>query len=354
MKPGWREFLKDAGAEFDDCDTVTHFGNPERELRVVTTGMTLCDLSHQGLISAYGDDTETFLQGQLSNDVREVSETHSQLSSYCTPKGRMLAILRLFKREETYYLRLPEALVEPVLKRMRMFVLRSQVTLEDATDALVRIGLSGPESDSELRTILGAIPEQPDDVLQHDDLTVLRVPGPHPRFEIAGELDAVENMWDRLNVRAAPVGASGWALLDILAGVPSVHAQTVEAFVPQMANMELVGGLSFKKGCYPGQEVVARSQYLGKLKRRMYLGRLETDTPPNPGDDVYDAHDESGQSAGKIVDAQPHPDGGYAALAVLQIASAETGDLRLGQGDGPVCTLETMPYPVPEKNERQA
>ncbi len=348
MKPEWKEFLINAGAEFDDGRVVT-FGNPEREKRMSTTGSILCDLSHMGLISAYGDDAETFLQGQSSNDVSQVSGSRSQLSSYCSPKGRMLANFRLFKRGETYYLRMPRELIEPVLQRLRMFVLMSKVTLEDADDALVRFGFSGPEAEAELSQALGTPPADDDAVVQIGEVTVIRIPGPHPRFELYGELEPMKKLWDKLNVHAAPVGASPWALLDILAGIPTVYSQTSEAFVPQMANMELVNGVSFKKGCYPGQEVVARMQYLGKLKRRMYRLHMDSNEAPKPGDDLFDANDESEQSAGKIVDAQPHPDGGIAALAVVQIASAEAGRLHLGSRQGLALAIEALPYPLEVK-----
>ena len=347
MKPEWKAFLTDAGAEFDD-GLVAHYGNAERERRVVTSGDVICDLSHTGLIAAHGDEAAAFLQGQFSNDVLHVDSGTSQMNSYCTPKGRMLANFRLFMRGESYYLRLHRALVEPVLKRLHMFVLRSRATLEDADDALVRLGLSGPRAVEELMEALGTPPETDNTVVHQGDITVIRVPGPHPRFECYGELEPMMRLYEKLNVRCAPVGAGPWALLDILAGIPTITPATSEAFVPQMANMQLIGGVSFKKGCYPGQEVVARMHYLGKLKRRMYRVSIDTDDPPPPGTEVLGAATGSGeapQAAGQIVDAQLHPDGNVAALAVLQIAAAEAGGLRLAGDAGPDVTLETLPYP---------
>ncbi|ACL72548.1 YgfZ/GcvT domain-containing protein [Thioalkalivibrio sulfidiphilus] len=346
MKPEWKDFLVDAGAEFDN-GSVADFGNAERERRVVVSGDVICDLSHQGLIVAYGEEAGSFLQGQFSNDVLGLASAHSHLNSYCTPKGRMLANFRVFRRGESYYLRMPRAMVESVLKRLRMFVLRSKVTLEDADDALVRIGLSGPRAVEELQTALGDVPSAVNDVLHHNDITAIRVPGPHPRFELYGELEAMKQLWNKLNVRCAPVGAGPWALLDILAGIPNVTPATSEAFVPQMANMQLIGGVSFKKGCYPGQEVVARMHYLGKLKRRMYRVTIDTDQPPAPGTEILGAgggETEEDQAAGRIVDAQLHPDGKVMALAVLQIAAAEAGGLHLAGEKHPAVSLETLPY----------
>lgn len=347
MKPEWREFLTNNGAELANGRVVT-FGNPEREKRVTTTGNVLCDLSHLGLVSAHGEDAAAFLQGQFSNDVMQVSPVRSQLNSYCSPKGRMLANFRVFLRGDTYFMCMPREMVEPLLQRLGMFVLRSKVTLEDADDALVRVGYSGPEAAAELGEAAGKVPAEVDEVVESKGLTILRLRGPHPRFEIYGELEPMMRLWERLNVRSAPVGAANWALLDILAGVPTVYAPNADAFVPQMTNMQLIGGVSFKKGCYPGQEVVARMQYLGKLKRRMYRLHLDDDMPPPPGTEIFDAAGTSGESVGRIVDAQPHPDGGVEALAVIQVDSAATGDLHLGTLAGPRAQLRELPYPLAE------
>jgi tRNA-modifying protein YgfZ len=345
MKNLWKDFLgDDAGAEFAD-DIAVHYGNPERELEIAVTGLVFADLGHLGVISVHGRDTAEYLQGQFSNDVREVDEDHSQLSAYCTPKGRILGLFRLFRRGDTYYLRLPLDTLDAVLERLRRYVLRAEVTLEDATDNFIRIGVTGKEAAVELSTVIANLPEQAGAAVTTRDLSVLRVPGVHPRFEVyALSYDAARSVWDTLNVRGAPVGLAAWQLTEIQAGLPNVFASTAELFLPQMLNLQLIDGVNFRKGCYPGQEIVARTQYLGALKRRMYTGRIAADTPPLPADALYTPED-SVQAAGQLVDARPHPDGGYAALAVLQISAAETGNLHLGSSDGPAFTLEALPYP---------
>jgi tRNA-modifying protein YgfZ len=343
MIPAWKEFLVNAGAELSD-EQVASFGNPDLELRVVTTGNVICDLSHFGLLAIRGEDAPAFLQGQLTSDVRQISATQSQLTAMCSPKGRMLMSGRLFRRGDDFYLRLPDTMLAPVLNRLRMFVLRAKVVLEDAGGELVRMGLSGPGAEAELRDALGAVPLALDEGLQTGAITALRIPGPHPRFELYGPVEPMRKLWSVLDVRTAPVGMTPWRLLDVLAGVPNVYPQTADAFVPQMANYELIGGVSFSKGCYTGQEVVARSHYLGKVKRRMYRARVDTDTSPLPGDELHAPATESGQSAGKIVDASPHPDGGYEVLAVVQCLSAEGQQVRLGGPDGPVLHFAALPY----------
>lgn len=350
MKAEWKRFLLDRGAELDADERVLHYGNPDLELRVVSSGDVICDLSHFGLLAAHGEDARDFLQAQLTNDLRRVDEGRSQLSAYCNAKGRMLAVLRLFLRDRHFYLEMPRELVEPTLARLRMYVLRAKVSLEEASDGLVRMGLSGPKAEPELAEVLGTPPPaEVDGVVHAAGITAIRIPGPHPRFELHGDLESIRRAWTRLDVRAAPVGAAPWALLDILAGIPTVLPETVEAFVPQMANLHAVGGLSFEKGCYPGQEVVARMQYLGKLKRRMYRFHVETEDAPVPGQDLYDpASSTPDQSVGKVAAAAPWPDGGWEVLAVVQIASAEgRGGLRLGAPDGPELALRELPYAFP-------
>ena len=342
MKPEWKEFLNDAGAELDDGCVVT-FGNPERERRMTTAGNVFCDLSHLGMLAAYGADAQGFLQNQLTNDVTRVDATHSQLNAYCTPKGRMLALFRMFQRGDTYYMRMPRGVLEPTLERLQKFVLMSKVTLEDGSGSLVRIGLSGPDAVEELEKATGGTaPSEVEDVVSTGEYTIIRIAGPQPRFEVYGELEPMKTLWNRLNVHCAPIGAGDWALLDILAGLPNVYPETVEAFVPQMANLEILDGVSFKKGCYPGQEIVARMQYLGKVKRRMYRLHGESGDAPAPGTEIYtEGKDES---VGKVVDAQSHPDGGVALLAVLQIDAAEKGALRLDAADGVAVEVQPLPY----------
>jgi folate-binding protein YgfZ len=348
MNSQWKNFLADdAGAEFAG-DIAQHYGNPQRELEIAVTGLVFADLGHLGVISAQGQDAAGFLQSQFCNDVRQIDEGHSQLSAYCTPKGRVLGLFRLFWREDAFYLRLPRDTLDAVLERLRLYVLRSEVNLKDATNMFIRIGVTGKSAEQELSSIVGTLPDETGGVVHTQEFTLLRVPGVHPRFEVyALSFDAARNLWDSLNVRGAPIGHAAWQLTEIQAGLPNVYKETAEQFIPQMLNLQLIDAVSFRKGCYPGQEIVARTQYLGALKRRMYAGRIAAETLPSPGDELFST-DDNAQAVGQLVDAQPHPDGGYAVLAVLQISAAEAGTLHLGSSDGPVFTLEALPYPFTE------
>jgi len=300
----------------------------------------ITDLSHFGLIRINGADTRTFLQGQLTNDIDAVTPELAQLSSYCSPKGRMLGSFWIFQRGEDLYLQLPRDRLQAILKRLQMFVMRSQVTLSDASGELARFGLAGDCAE----TLLPFAPAAEKASQTREELTVIRLPGDRPRFEVVGPPGLLMDVWSRMLTRAEQTGAGFWSLMDIRAGIPNVFEDTVEAFVPQMANLQLVGGVSFTKGCYTGQEIVARMQYLGKLKRRMYRAHLDKGQPPARGAEVFSPSCESGQGAGRIVDAAASPDGGYEVLAVLQISSADADDLHLGDIDGPALRLMELPY----------
>ena len=342
IHPEWRTFLEKAGAMIVD-DQVAHFGNPAVETQIAVSGEVITDLSQRALIAVRGADAEKYLQGQLTNDIHAVTQERSQLSAQCSPKGRALACFRVFRRGDTLYLALPQALLESGLGGLRKYVLMSKVTLEVETN-LVQIGYANAKGDQHLRDSIQPIPEEVEAVTHSDGVTVIRVPGPHPRFELIGEVSAVKALWTKLDVHAAPVGAAPWALLDILGGVPELRPETVDAFVPQMINLDLLGGISFNKGCYTGQEIVARTHYLGKLKRRMYRLHCPIAEPPPPATPIYNRAKRSDESVGSVVAAQAAPEGGIALLAVLQTEATAQGELQLGGTDGPLCKLQTLPY----------
>ena len=345
MNDNWKSFLLSQGAELLP-GRCPHFGKPDEEKTAALQGHALFDLSHYGLIRVSGEDAESFLQNQFCNDLRKVTRTHSQLNGYCSPKGRLLALFRLFRAGDDYLMRLPREILEPTLKRLRMFVLMSKVVLEDASDQLVTIGYAGADAERHLGDILGAAPTAVDNCLQADGLTLIRVRGAQPRFEIHGKPAAAQALWEKLAERARPAGCDAWTLLEIRAGLPEVVTATQEAFVPQMLNLQALDALSFTKGCYPGQEIVARMRYLGKLKRRLYLAHADTETCPQPGDSLFAAGSESGQGVGKVVQAQSLPGGGVELLAVIEIASAEQRPLHLFDAEGPELTLRDLPYAI--------
>jgi folate-binding protein YgfZ len=350
MQADWRSFLVDRGAEFED-GCVCHYGNPAQEHSVVLTGNILTDLSHYGLIAVRGEDATAFLHSQLINDINSLQASHSQLNGYCNPKGRLIANFRVFNVNNTWYLRLSSDVLDTLMQRLSMFILRSKVELTDASEHFVRIGYSGASADKELAEILDEIPQEIDQVVQLDNLTVIRIPGISPSYELYSDKDTIQGIWTRLDVRAAPVGTDAWKLIEVMAGIPHVTMPTSEQFVPQMLNYQAINGLSFSKGCYPGQEIVARMHYLGKLKKRMYLAFVKTDIAPAVGQELASAKQQSGTNTGQVVNVAKHPDGHYAVLAVIQIKDAETDTIHLGDANGPVLEIQELPYTVELKSQ---
>ncbi|HHO81915.1 MAG TPA: folate-binding protein [Halothiobacillus sp.] len=283
------------------------------------TQRLLCRLDQLGLIEVTGDDSRSFLQNMLSNDVRQVSMDSAQLTSLCTPKGRMLAILVALQRYDKLLLQLPKDNLLPTIKRLQLFVLRSKVTLSDVSDQLHCLGLIGPSSDELLDHILGNAPRNRFGSLTRDGITVIRHPGDTPRYQLICDDASLEMLWPKLQSQVIPARGTAWELTEIQAGIPSVYESSREHFVPQWANLDLLDGVSFKKGCYPGQEVVARLHYLGKPNRRMLAGRVALETPPPPGMTLH-VNDEGQQEAGEIVRASHHPDGDIAFLAVMRLS----------------------------------
>jgi hypothetical protein len=344
MQQDWRALLSAEGARFDG-ERVTDFGDPSGELRAALHGDVRCDLSHYGLIRVCGDDAETFLQGQLTADLREIAAGGSRLAAWCNPKGRMLASMRLLRWADGFLLRLPRERLDAVLSRLRLYLLRARVTLADVSDELPRIGLSVPAAAALLQQLGMRLPEAVGQVLGTGPLAVVRVPGLHPRCEILGPGAAMADTWRGL-AAARAVGADGWGLLETLSGVPEIHRETVEAFVPQMTNLELLGGVSFTKGCYTGQEVVARTQHLGKLKRRMYLARLSEGPRPAPNAALLAGGEAGAAEVGRVVTAYPDGSGGWQLLAVVQIAAVGGAITVEGAGNSSL-RFEALPYPVP-------
>lgn len=342
MNPQWQAFLAEQGAEVAANGSL-RFPNATEVPLDEPTECTLFDLSHLGLIAVEGEDAEPFLQGQLTNDIRELSPTHTQLSSHCSPKGRILASFRVLRMGDTIYLQLPRDRLPEALKRLRLYVLRAKVTLDDASDGLVRMGIAGGCATDRLSAQGLAVPEGGEDMVMTGGVGMLRMPSPSPRFELVGPADTLVALWKALAPGAALGAADLWALHDIRGGIPTVYQETVDAFVPQMVNLQLIDGVSFTKGCYTGQEVVARMQYLGKLKRRMYWADVETDTPPRPGDELHAPTSTSEQASGRVVDARPTGAGRYELLVVVEIGAAEGGEVRLGE-HGPVLRLRPPPY----------
>lgn len=301
------------------------------------------DLSRLGIIRFQGEDTQTFLQGQLTNDIRQLKNDTAQLSAYCTPKGRMLANFLLWQTDDGVHALLPTELAEPIRKRLSMFIMRSKVKAEDMSTSLTPFAIYGPQAADSIQSILGACPAQEYQSVHAEQASVIRLP--QDFFLIVCASAAAEALRSQFTARHPAVGghALDWWLIQ--SGVPLITPSTQEQFVPQMANYEVLGGVNFKKGCYPGQEIVARTQYLGKLKRRMYRISLPAESQATIGDELYGV-DMGDQAIGMLVNLHPSLNGKTEALAVLQISSVEAGPIHHKATDGAVADILPLPYNV--------
>ena len=345
MSDQWITHLQAQGASFAD-GRVACFGAPVPTPAAGDGPGILCDLSHEGLIRVAGPDAGAFLQAQLTNDVLALPVGAAQWNGWCSPKGRLLATFLLWRDEAGYVLQLPRALQAGIQKRLQMFVLRSKVTLSDEGAQGERFGIAGKTSAGTVTLAVAGKAELPSadmTVTTHGDLQIVRLS--EHRFEIIAPAGTAIGLWNAMSSALQPSGAPAWDGLNIRAGVLQVLPATQDAFVPQMANFELAGGVSFRKGCYPGQEIVARTQYRGILKRRMVLVRSSVEV--KPGDAVYGT-EFGDQAAGTVANAAPASDGGFEALVVAQIESIKSGSLRAGQLGGAALVRLPLPYPVPE------
>jgi tRNA-modifying protein YgfZ len=338
----WKNFLQSQGAVIEGS-SVLHYGDPASERAASADGTIVADLSQLGVIALRGEDTATFLQGQLTNDVRTLDADAAQWSGYCSPKGRLLGNFLMWRQVEDYCLQLSGDILPGVLKRLSMFILRAKVRARDASDESVRLVVAGKQALAAVTAALGAVPDAPMRSVAGEAGQVIRVG--NDKFVLSIPPERAAAVWQVLRQSATPVGAPVWDWLRLNAGIPMIVAATQEQFVPQMVNLEAIGGVSFQKGCYPGQEIVARSQYLGKLKRRMYLAHVEAEAAP--GDPLFSA-DIEGQATGTVVNAAPAPGGGFDVLAVAQVASANTQTLHLKAADGAPLSLKPLPYALPE------
>lgn len=302
-------------------------------------------LSDPGVIRAAGEDARHFLHNQLTNDIENLDASDARLAGYCSPKGRLLATLLTWAADDAILMLLPKSLLPSCQKRLQMFVLRSKMTLEDVSDSLAVVGV-GMVNRVSAPPVAGLLPEAPYRSKRLSGGHLIRVADAEglQRALWIGPADQRDALLAALPADLSQQPESYWRWLDIRAGVPQILDATREQFVPQMVNFELVGGVNFRKGCYPGQEIVARSQYLGKLKRRMLLASVDIDeiAVVAPGTEVF-SDDDPGQPGGMIVNAERGPDGRIDCLVEIKI-DAVSSPVHLGSATGPLLQFGELPY----------
>ena len=331
-------------------------GALQSELIEARDGAIICDLSDAyGLLQIDGEDAETFLHAQLSSDVSALRPDQAQLSTYNSPKGRVLATLLLWRAEQGFLVQLPAAVEEPVRRRLSMYILRSKVRIRSAKDRLIAIGVGGPHAAHLLNAANIGAPREPRGVLREERVHLANQPltidyivrHADDRYQllISDEEKAIA-VWHALHGHGAQTArAAAWRWLTLSAGVAEIGADTQDQFVAQMLNYELIGGISFSKGCYPGQEIIARTQYRGSIKRRTLLAHVDDATEPAPGDSIFGEAGDA-QAIGTVVNCAPSPQGGFDMLVSVHMELAG-GRLHLGKSDGPLVAPLRMPYSIP-------
>jgi folate-binding protein YgfZ len=294
------------------------------------------ELEQYGVLSCTGDEARAFLHAQLTNDVSQLGADRARRSGWCSAKGRLMATFLVIPHEAGFLLQLSRDLAAPVAKRLAMFILRARVKLADASTQWTQIGFWGEPAAQGLAALDLPVPAA--------DLGVAHGEGGIAVHLGAGRYLALVAASRRQAALAAASGGSSanWSLAEIRAGLPNVVLATQDLFVPQMVNLERLGAVDFQKGCYPGQEIVARTQYRGVLKRRMVRARVTALAAP--AQDLF-AEDAPAQPSGTVVNAAASPTGGSELLAVVQISSLESASaLHLGAPDGPRLELLPLPY----------
>jgi folate-binding protein YgfZ len=289
-------------------------------------------LTHWGVVRARGEDAATFLHSQLTNDFSGLGPNEARLAGYCSAKGRLLASFVAWSAgSDEVLLACHKSVLAPTLKRLSMFVLRAKCKLSDASGDVHLYGLAGESAEA---AIGGLAVLAKRDV---DGAQLIRLP------DAAGVTRAL--LATSAEPPAGPaLSLDSWRWLEVQSGIPVIEAATAEHFVPQMLNFELVGYVNFQKGCYPGQEIVARAQYRATVKRRTFL--FDVDAAALPGQEVFHSADPS-QPAGQIANAAPRVGGsGSSALVELKLAALEGGEIHLGSPEGPTLAQRELPYAV--------
>ena len=318
-------------------DAPRDLGDINSELQAAARGLFFTQLSQFALLEFSGDDAAAFLQGQLSCDVDALRHSdRSSLGAYCTAKGRILATFVLWEQSGVWRMMLSRSQAPAIQKRLGMFVMRAKVHIRLAED-WVLIGIAGslPASLTHLAS------HDPWRQRSDDDVTVVSLPG--KRSLICVPRTAADDIQISLNKTMPKTGTAAWEWTEIRNGIPWITAATQDQFVPQMVNLELIGGVNFKKGCYPGQEIVARTQYLGKVKRRMYLAHVPSSFPAVAGQVVH-SDNVGGQVNGMVVNAESSPSGGVDLLVSVQSESVSTSRVHLESAEGPALEFMALPY----------
>jgi folate-binding protein YgfZ len=293
----------------------------------------LIDLSHTGLIQVAGQDAKKLLQGQLTCNLEEVTAQQSRLGAHCNPQGRMLSFFRMFYFQEAYFLQVSAETVPEVMAALQKYALFFKAKLSDAGQ-LGRISYQGDA----LGKSIAILPQRTDETTQIDNMLIIKLPGEN-HYEMIGETSQLKKITDTLATETVADSLNTWKAIHIAAGIPNLYAATIGKLLPHEINLQFINAVSFDKGCYTGQEIVARMHYRGQLKKRMYRARVRTISLPEPGSDVY-----ADAACGIIVDSC-RENAEYAQILVVA-NQVDTESKRLFLDPAKIQPLEflTLPY----------
>lgn len=353
--PIWTNFLTEQGAKFTKDNRIITFGHPEVERFLIKHGPLLTNLSHSALLRVSGSEATAFLQNQLTSDIALVTETNAQLSSYCDPKGNVLAVFLVFKMNGDLYLNFDGSLKESIQKRLTMFVMRSDVQITDVGAELTHIGFAGEFGDLDIQRRLstkvkamyesGFIEEK-----EMEQVFVVKVPGPYHKYSLFGPTEQIKQAWLKLRDNADVTNTQDWNLLNIAAGVPEITASNTGKFIGQFLNLDKLDAINFKKGCFPGQEIIARVHYRGKVTKRMLRIRIEERLELAAGDDLVALDSKGKKHALSVINANPDI---YStntlclAIGTLRSLDAVEGDLTTESGK--LIVIEPLPYSITDE-----
>jgi folate-binding protein YgfZ len=341
MSPDWQNFLNTQGAKIE-ARRLHGFKENESD----SFDNLITDLSQLAHIEVSGDDAEEFLHGQFTISIKELINNHCQFSGWCNAKGQVKETFLIYRNDNDFTILLPAELKESFVNQLQMFVLRANVNISDKSNELVRIGVQ-IKDDTILSNLINSVPVHIGDVTQGEvivdnNLYCLRIVSAKDahRFILIGTINKQIELWKQLAKHVTPVGTSLWELLDLQTAYPWITTQTTQKFLPQMLNLDLIDALNYQKGCYPGQEIIARLHFRGQLKRSLCLTTTTLDSQVISGDQLYADNNE--QSIGTVINAQPAHDK-YYLLAVIDTDSREK-KISLGCPDGPLLSLLQLPY----------
>lgn len=339
--PSWIEFLSLQGLPQDPASRAAAATEPGNEAPM------LIALTQQSLISLEGPDAEKFLQGQLTCDLGQLSPERSLLGANCTHKGMVISVARLFKRAQgSLLMRLPLAVAEPALANLKKFAVFSKVEINPVNETWVGLGLMGESAPEQLSQIGITPPTNTDQQTRVGDLIVVRVLGTQPRFELWSPLAQAQSLWQQLAAHSQLGNNQDWLAADIEAGLVQLDPDSLDSYIPQMLNLQAVDGIAFSKGCYTGQEVVARLQFRGKLKKLMYAATVNIDSLAGqtvcPGAQLFTG---TGRSVGKVLNCVQQGEQ-LLLQAIIGKAAADANELHLLSAEGAAVSVQPLPYSI--------